>query len=147
MVTTIELIHLYTKEHLTLRQIAKKVGISAPAINQRLKKAGITAKDGTYINKKCRFCANPLKVARSRARRSQNSFCNPQCKGAYNSDPNSYGWKYGSRLSRVIVSRYFKLEPGMVIRYKDGNEINNDISNLQVVSKDNKIIWERDLCQ
>jgi hypothetical protein len=135
-VTNIELIELYTKKHKTMREIAAVVGVSATAVSKKLAKLGVKRTDGTWVERKCGFCSAPIKInrARARARNSENNFCNQRCHGAWVSKPTSFTWRHGSRLARVIVSRYFALDPGHIVHHKDGNEANNDLSNLMVLA-------------
>jgi hypothetical protein len=131
-VTTLTLVELYSKQHLTLREIATKVGMSAQAICKRLRRAGVKATDGTWVTRDCEFCGKSIQVRRGVARRSIASYCNTECYYASRENLNYKPWRQGQRLARALVAQYFKLEPEHVVDHRDGDERNNNITNLRV---------------
>ena len=126
------LARLYTKDHLTLRQIAAKVGISATAVSDRLTRIGVTAKDGTWITRRCAYCGEPVQRPRSRSRGKLRVFCNDEHYYALLGDSGYTPWRHGSRLARAIVAQHFDLQPEQIVHHKDDNQRHNDLSNLAV---------------
>ena len=131
-VDTDVLARLYTKDHLTLRQIAAKVGISATAVSDRLTRIGVTAKDGTWVTRRCAYCGEPVRRPRSRSRGKLRVFCNDEHYYALLGDSGYTPWRHGSRLARAIVAQHFDLQPEQIVHHKDDNQRHNDLSNLAV---------------
>ena len=131
-VETQHIVVLYTKQHFTLRQISKLVGMSPGGVRKRLLAAGVTARDGEWIKTACGFCGSPLECHRSRVQNRYDSYCNRECYYASRENPGYKPWRHGSRLARAIVAQYFKLEPEYVVDHIDGNERNNNLDNLRV---------------
>jgi len=50
------LIGMFMDQHLTLREIAKQVGMSAGAVGKRLRNAGVKREDGTWAECTCVRC-------------------------------------------------------------------------------------------
>lgn len=131
-VDTAELVRLFTELHLTLREIGRMVGMTAQGVSRRLRKAGTKAQAGTWITKPCAYCGIELKRQRSRSHRRENWYCCNEHYYAARSNPQFAKWRHGSRLARAIVSQHYPLSPVEIVHHKDGDERNNDISNLAV---------------
>ena len=128
-INTDYLVKLYIVEHLTLREIGKKVKLSAPGVQKRLKAAGITSEQGEWVGKECEFCGKEYKITRSR---KGNKYCSTACYGAAITSPQSHLWRHGQRLARLIVAQHYPLQPGHVVHHVDGDDRNNDRRNLVV---------------
>ena len=122
----------YTRHMLTLRQIAELTGVTAPTIAARLRAAGVSAHDGTWIKRACAFCGIEVLVRRARARKTSESFCCQEHYAASRENPDYRPWRTGQRLARAVVSQYFLLLPGHIVHHKDGDNHNNDRANLAV---------------
>lgn len=131
-VDTAQLERLYTKDHLTLRQIAAKVGISASAVSNRLTRIGVTAKDGTWVTRRCAYCGELVQRPRSRSRGKLRVFCNDEHYYALLGDSGFVEWRHGSRLARAIVAQHFDLQREQIVHHKDDNQRHNDLANLAV---------------
>jgi hypothetical protein len=143
-VKTQDVVVMYTEKHLTHRQIGKIVGMSQTAVWKRLRSAGITAKQGTWVKTSCAFCGSGVDRTRQKVRDSAKQYCGKDCYFAGLENPSSVIWRQGSRLARVIVAHYFDLRPDHVVHHEDTNQRNNDRSNL-IVFKDqgDHIKWHR----
>jgi len=129
---TRDIISLYTEEHLTLRQIAPKVGLTHAGVWKRLRAAGIKREAGTWVKVDCSFCGNPTRKQRASWRKREKHYCHEAC---YYADLESSGykpWRQGQRLARAIVSQYFPIPDGAIVHHKDGDNRNNDKANLAV---------------
>lgn len=126
------LVKLYTIDHLTLREIGKRVKLSAPGVNKRLRKAGITSDQGEHCTVICDFCGKEFDRTRKRAKAIGAKYCSMACYSAGITSPQSHLWRHGQRLARLIVAQHFDLQPGHVVHHKDGDDRNNDRSNLAV---------------
>src|SRR3990167_447054 len=101
-VTTLHIVGLYTQKHLTLQQIGDQAGITKQAVLKRLKKAGITRRQGTFVKSACAFCGGDLDVRRSRWKKNDQHYCRAAC---YHAALESHGykpWRQGQRLARAI---------------------------------------------
>lgn len=131
-IKTQDLVAWYIDGHFTLRQIAKLSGISPPAVHKRLARAGITREQGTWVTVKCDMCGKDFRKHRAYWRRSIEHYCNRECQAASMESPGYKPWRQGQRLARAIVAQYRRLEPGEIVHHKDGDDRNNDRSNLAV---------------
>ena len=112
-----ELVLMYTRQHLTLRQIAPLVGISAPAVWKRLKKVGVTRQDGVYIKVNCACCGKEKVLARHRWKGGKRFYCDRDCVAvARHTNP----YLRCTKLARVLVKQHFKLEDQHVVVSKNG---------------------------
>ena len=131
-VKTQDVVAMYTKEHLTLREIAGKIKVSHTAIWNHLKKAGINREAGTWVQTECAFCGNPVLKRRQKFRNHPRTFCNSNCYLASRENPNYKPWRHGSRLAVAIVSQWFKIPPDAIVHHKDSDQRHNDLANLAV---------------
>lgn len=131
-IDTETLTRLYTVEHLTCAEIGARVKLSRQQIAMRLKQAKISTNKGTWVNCICEFCSKEYKVTRSKYRKIGSKYCSTTCYGAAITSPKSHLWRHGQRLARLIVAQHFDLQPGHVVHHKDGDDHNNDRSNLAV---------------
>ena len=129
---TQDIVVMYTQQHLTMRQIAKLCGLSAAAVLKRLRSVGITSSQGEWVNTQCGFCGKDLKVRRAKARKNIENYCSTSCYAGSRANPNFHYWRHGTRLARLIVGMYFKLTPEMIVHHKDGDDRNNNLTNLAV---------------
>ena len=130
-VDTDQLARLYTEQHLTLRAIAARVGISAQAVRARLLRVGITARDGTHVTRRCAFCGVLVERVRCKARRVR-VYCTAE---HYYADLGQSGYlphRHSSRLARAIVAQHVTLLPEHIVHHVDGNQRHNDLANLWV---------------
>ena len=131
-VKTQDIVVMFTRDHLTLRQIAAKVGMTHAGVWKRLRAAGIEREAGTWVRVSCSFCGNPTRKHRASWRKTEKHYCREAC---YYADLESSGykpWRQGQRLARAIVSQYFSIPEGAVVHHKDGDNRNNDRANLAV---------------
>lgn len=126
------LVKLYTVDHLTLREIGLRVKMSAAGVKKRLAAAGITSEQGEHCKVVCGFCGKEFDRTRKRAKAVGNKYCTTTCYGAAITSPQSYLWRHGQRLARLIVAQHFTLQPEHVVHHIDGDNRNNDRSNLAV---------------
>lgn len=127
-----DLVALYTVQHLTLREIGEKVGLSHTHVSRRLQKAGIKAKDGERVSTNCAECGKPIVALRARWRNQHGVFCNKVCFVAYLANPHYIESRQGSRIARTVVACYFDLQSEHIVHHEDTNQSNNDPINLKV---------------
>ena len=128
-INTDYLVKLYIVEHLTLREIGKRLKISHSGVAKRLKAAGITSDQGEWVSKTCEFCGKEYKITRAR---KGNKYCSMACYSAAVTSPQSHIWRHGQRLARLIVAQHYDLQPNHIVHHVDGDDRNNDRSNLAV---------------
>lgn len=123
---------LYLVDHMTLREIGARVGMSHAGVMRRLHRAGVSAREGEYVKISCGYCGCEIERVRSRARRAAQSYCNSECYYASMDGERYKPWRQGQRIARAIVAQYFELEPEHVVDHHDGDNRNNDKANLRV---------------
>jgi len=131
-IDTKELIKLYTIDHLTLKEISAKVGISNQAVSKRLNKAGVTGKDGIYYTLICKHCGKEYKRYRSLVRLGVKQYCSKKCYWLSSKNDNYVNWRNGCIIAREVVSEHFPLHRKHIVHHVDADDRNNDIVNLQV---------------
>jgi hypothetical protein len=131
-----DIVALATIQHLAPSQIAPIAGISRQAVWKALKRQGVITGKGpgglTRVQYLCDFCGNPSEMTRARWRNSSKHFCCEACYFASLENPGYHPWRQGQRLARAIVSQYFHINDGNVVHHKNGDNHNNDRSNLAV---------------
>jgi predicted RNA-binding Zn-ribbon protein involved in translation (DUF1610 family) len=125
-------VEMYTVQHLTMQQIADKIGYSKCYVGQRLKAAGISSEQGEWVDVECAECGSNFKVERARSRKSANKYCTDACYFAARATTNYKPNYQGQRIGRKVVSGYFVLPPGSIVHHEDGDNLNNDPFNLRV---------------
>lgn len=125
-------IEMYTVDHLTLRQIGQKLGVSATSIWKALGWHGVKRTDGTWAKCDCTQCGAAFHMTRVRWRRHGKPYCSTECYVASMRNPAYVQWRSGERIARKAVSEYFGLQSGMVVHHHDSDNRNNEISNLAV---------------
>lgn len=131
VVRTQDIVVMYTKHLLTLRQIATITGMSHAGISKRLKQAGVL---NSLVTCNCDFCGKETTKDRSRYKQSKTHFCSPDCYAASIENPGYKPWRHGQRLARAVVSQHITLSKENVVHHIDGNNRNNNLSNLMVFS-------------
>lgn len=134
-----QLINLYKNQGLTLRQIAKKYKVSHQNIHQRLKRLGIIKND-LRVQVNCDSCGKIKQISVSRSKKQQKHYCNMTCLAISKEKGHYKIWKREQKISRVEVGKHFKLVPEYVVDYVDGDNKNNDISNLVVYASEEERI-------
>lgn len=135
-------------QHLSPAQIAPMAGVSRQTVWKILKEQGINTSKGpggaTRVKYDCDFCGQPSEMTRARWRRNIKHYCSTECYFASLENPGYHPWKQGQRLARAIVSQYFPIPEKAVVHHKDGDNRNNDRSNLAVyASQDNHMNHHR----
>jgi phage gp36-like protein len=130
---TEEMVKLYTESHLTMRDIGTLAGISHSAVQQRLKKAKISGKDGEMAEAICAYCGKLFFAPRSRVKIRLAMYC---CTDHYYmsmvKNPSHIPSEANSRLQRAIVATKTDLSPENFVSALDGNQKNIEIGNLGV---------------
>lgn len=133
-VKTQDVVVWYTRDHLTLAEIAKLTGKSRQAVWKRLKRAGIKAEQGEWVITSCSFCGGEIRKRRKQWRATEKHYCNQACYHASLESPGYKPWRQGQRLARAIVSQYFRIPEGAIVHHKDLDNRNNNLTNLQVIA-------------
>lgn len=123
-------IHAYTVDHRTTRDIAGELGVSYATISNWLRKAGISASDGEHAKVVCSGCGKEFTKFRSRLRKR--NFCTPECFQSLRQQRPYVQDRQGQRIARATVSKYYTLAAEHVVHHEDGDNRNNAIANLKV---------------
>lgn len=109
---------MYTVEHLTMQQIADRIGYSKGHVGQQLNAAGIDAKQGTWVDLECAKCGSRFKEERAKARRPSKHYCTDACYFAARATTDYRENRQGQRNARKVVSKYFALALGYVVHHE-----------------------------
>ena len=128
-----EIVRLYVDELAPMIKLAEKYGKTRQGIWKILK---VRYVDTTkrQLKVECKWCEKVFDRTKGRIRSQKYHFCSIDCYYSYMHDiginykPN----RHGQRISRIKVSKYFELLPGMVVHHEDGDNMNNQIENLKV---------------
>jgi len=101
-------------------------------VQLNLKQAGIDSKQGTWVDLECPECGTEFKTGRSRARKSSGNYCSDTCYYKSRATTNCKESRQGQRIGRQVGSQYFEMPPKSVVHHEDGDDHNNDLSNLRV---------------
>lgn len=132
-----KIIHAFTVELETIISLSARYGVSRQAIYKILRLNGVdTTKSGTnaWHTVSCHHCGAPVLVRRARLRNKNNLFCGNDCWLQYlNSISSGKLDRYGMMVGRETVRTLWPgLQPGMVVHHIDGDDKNNNVSNLLV---------------
>jgi len=127
-----QVVALYTIEHLTVRQIGARLGVSGTAVWKRLKRAGVSAYAGEHVQAVCVQCGNPIDRTRARFRITERSFCSKPCYYLARESPNLVISRWGGIQARQLVNQHFPLQTGYIVHHEDRDECNNALGNLRV---------------
>lgn len=140
-VSTQDLVVLVNKLDLPLAEVEERTGMTRQAIWKRMKREGVLdprrAPGGArrkVVLKPCAFCGEAIQRYKKRLLQANqmNAFCGQECYMASLEQHPYEEWRHGTRLARAVVAQHFKLELGHIVHHEDGNQRNNDLSNLTV---------------
>ena len=131
-VNTETIVDLYRIQHLTVRQIGRQIGMSGVGVWKRLQAAGVSAREGEWIQAKCFFCGKLIQVRRARWRNTRKIHCSEECYYETIANPDYNPNRHGCRLARSVVKRLYQLQEQHVVHHVDGDDLHNELSNLWV---------------
>lgn len=140
-VSTQDLVVWVNEYRWPMAEVVAKSGMTRQGVYKRLKAAGCLVKrrekggaPGVHVRITCSFCGNELVRRKRQVLKAglMRQFCNQTCYFAALENPSFQVSRQGSRLARAIVQQHFPLEPQHIVHHKDGNQKNNDRSNLLV---------------
>lgn len=79
----------------------------------------------------CPVCHTPIVRPPSQLAKSRRLFCSQKCyhslrQGRY------IPWRAGQRKARLLVAKYFELQPQHIVHHEDSDNRNNSLFNLRV---------------
>lgn len=124
----------YLKDHLTMQEIGAKLGRTRQAIHERMRRLGIDTAKGERFEVVCDSCHQPFTTTRKRFLAAVKHFCCHKCYTIYLHSNDYLQNRTGQRLGRIVMSDHLgrDLVIGEVVHHVDGNNLNNDISNLML---------------
>jgi len=123
----------FTRDHLTMREIAKLEGITHPAVWKILHRLGIPASAGTWVVTRCAACGVSFRRQRARCKATRRPTCSPECYFQLRKTTDYRPWRQGQRIARQLVTKAgWFLAPGQVVHHIDGDNRNNALDNLAV---------------
>jgi hypothetical protein len=145
----LKMVKLYTEDLLSLGKIGEILGVSRQYVKKVLNSLGIdTSKAGACnIKFNCDFCGEETTSLRCNFRKNNFNFCNRDCYMNFlkENGKDYKPWRQGQRIARSTVEgAYGELPPGSIVHHIDGDNHNNDLSNLMLfaAAKDH-LKWHR----
>lgn len=123
---------LYTVQHLTFRQIGAIVNRTHTAVAKALKRAGVTTREGEWVNLRCDVCSGHFSITRSRWRNSIKHYCTWECRVKSLENPNYVDDRTGRRHARKIIATVFALQVYHAVHHWDSDRSDNSLDNLAV---------------
>jgi len=118
-------------EHLVrVQDVAAQYGVSRAVIYRVLQKHGVQLSGILLVN--CAHCGKEFEAGRARLRRARKVYCKAAHYYAAIHNPTFISNRQGQRRARAAVAMFFHLRERHVVHHQDGNEGNNDPSNLMV---------------
>ena len=112
-------------------EIANSYNVSRQAIIKLLRKSGVdTSKH--RIQAECKTCGGQLLRNRRKLATTNSLFCCRECYYSFLHRLNFKPSRNGCREAVKIVAQYFCLRPDNVVHHVDGDQSNNELSNLMV---------------
>lgn len=128
-----ETLHImYVDKCLRINDIARISGLTRQRVWQLLHEYGMHNKSRVY--RQCQYCGKEFKVVRSRARNGADKYCQDKC---YYNHRAAFGYnpkRQGQRIARKTIEKWLcdVLPAGCIVHHEDGDQSNNDLSNLFV---------------
>ena len=126
-----QIVDLAISGSFTQEQIAGIFKVSQPLVHEVLKREGLTRENKPAETRVCAQCGEPVRINGHR-RRARNSFC---CEAHYFLFLNNPAYQrsvWGTKLARRKVTEHFQLQEGNIVHHQDGNDNNNELTNLWV---------------
>lgn len=145
-----QIVGLFTRDYLSLGQIAQKYGRSRTAIYKILRAAAVdTSKaTGCRVQLSCTWCEKPMVLVRSHFHAAAHHFCSARCYYSWITRDGVYlESRSGQRRGRAAVEYYYgPLPEDSIVHHEDKNCFNSHPSNL-VLFKNQRdhIRWHRGL--
>ena len=130
----VDIINDYTINLVPMIKLAEKYKVTRQAVHKVLKKNGVdTSKHKIEVS--CTCCGATMLRTKCRIRERKFLFCSMACYSAFidAGQPGRYvESRYGQKIARSVISKYFDIQPNHIIHHEDRNENNNNINNLKV---------------
>ena len=126
----------YLVDHLTMEEIGEILGISRQGVFNRFKRCRIDKSSGERFEVNCDYCGRIFSITRKKWRGSRKHFCSHGCHSKYMRNEEFRAYKSGQMMGRGVMEKRLGrgLMDGEVVYHVDGDEGNNDWSNLMLFS-------------
>uniref|UniRef100_A0A6M3IUW1 Putative homing endonuclease n=1 Tax=viral metagenome TaxID=1070528 RepID=A0A6M3IUW1_9ZZZZ len=131
----VDIVTAFTVDLEPVVNLAEKHHRTRQGIYKLLQKHGIDPAEYGHIAVTCSACGQPVIKNRACVRNRRHIFCNTECYHAFieGRQQGFYkGWEARRSIARIVVSRYFDLQPEHVVHHEDRNTANNHPRNLRV---------------
>ena len=134
MIDRTELERLYLVEHLTMQQIGDRLGCTRSNIHHKIRRFKIDGSTAGRFNIKCDKCGKLYSITRKRFKLTVKHFCSMSCYADYMHNPEYIQYRNGQTKGRSVMAKSLgrSLRDGETVHHEDGNNMNNDISNLRL---------------
>ena len=130
----------------SLQMISDEIGFSRAGIQKALNRAGVdTSKEATWQTLECPQCGETFKKSRALTRNHPGKmYCGSKCYYDSIHNPAFVEWRQGTRVARDIISQHIDIPAKAIAHHKDGDERNNDVSNLMLfANQSDHMTWHR----
>jgi len=135
--TKAELSKLYLDDDRQINEIARIYSRSRQMVYKWFKQHGIERKD-YFVWFKCDYCGQVGKSRKKTYAKSEKHFCSKECyQHGYMHNPEYRQRRQGQRIGRILMKEFLEahgilMNYDMVVHHVDGDNNNNDLSNLMV---------------
>ncbi len=124
-------IGMFRDDLMSLEQIGRFFEVSRTAVKKFLNKYGVNTSKGQFFII-CDNCGVKSFRPRCQIRGKIHKFCSDKCYYEFINNPEYLQNRHGQRIGRKRVEEKFGYIPEFVLHHKDGNDLNNELSNLVV---------------
>lgn len=132
--TNQQIIKAYVKDLIPIIKIASTLHVTRQSIYRLLRKHGVDTSKSRRIEVKCHYCGKSFLKKPCQVRRRKYHYCTFRC---YLDCIEAKGQGYvqnrhGQRRVRVLVSKHFDLQDGMIVHHENKDTLDNRLTNLRV---------------
>ena len=136
MIETERLWAWYSQDHLPMREIEARTGLTRQGIWKRLRRAHLltpsTIRRAPVQTVTCAECQELCLAARWRINKQRHIFCGTACYRQWLTNPDYQPSRQGQRRARTVVREFFPLHDTHIVHHIDGHQEHNDPCNLMV---------------
>lgn len=124
----------YRDNDIPMIELSARYSVSRQAIHKLLRVAGVdTSKTAAWRTISCATCGKTIQRTRCKTRKTNTPTCSRKCYFDYLRSKAEYiENRNASRNARKLVAKLFDLQSKHIVHHIDGDQNNNDLSNLLV---------------
>lgn len=128
-----QMVDEYSSGRATAAELAERFGVSRQYVHRVVRAAGVAPRGRRKrVKRKCAHCGKTIEVHYFRSKRTRRMFCSKEHYWAELGKSGYVASRQGQREARAAVRAVFDLLDGDVVHHIDGDQGNNELSNLMV---------------